>query len=174
MIEFLASAEGGIALLDVNPGLVVWTTLTFVLVLLILNRYAWKPIIKALDDRADRIHSDIERANQLKKEAESLFQQYQDRLNDLKVEAQTMIAEARKDSEGLKADILEKARKEAEEIRARSRKEIQQAMDSALEQIHQQAIDLSVEITKRVVKKSLTAEDHKKQLQEALDSISRN
>lgn len=174
MIEFLASAEGGIALLDVNPGLVVWTTLTFVLVLLILNRYAWKPIIKALDDRADRIHSDIERAGQLKKEAETLFQQYQDRLNDLKAEAQTMIAEARKDSEGLKADILEKARKEAEEIRSRSRKEIQQAMDSALEQIHKQAIELSVEITKRVVKKSLTAEDHKKQLQEALDSISRN
>lgn len=174
MIEFLASAEGGIALLDVNPGLVVWTTLTFVLVLLILNRYAWKPIIKALDDRADRIHGDIERANQLRKEAETLFQQYQDRLNDLKVEAQTMISEARKDSEALKADVLDKARKEAEEIRARSRKEIQQAMDSALEQIRQQAVDLSVEITKRVVARSMTADDHKKQLQDALDFISKN
>jgi F-type H+-transporting ATPase subunit b len=174
MIEFLASSEGGIALLDVNPGLVVWTTVTFVLVLLLLNKFAWKPIIKALDDRADRIHSDIERANQLRNEADTLFQQYQNKLNDLKGEAQEMINEGRRDAEVLKNDILEKARKEAEEIRARSRKEIQLAMDSALEEIHRQAVDLSVEITKRVVSRNMTPEDHKKQLQEALESISRN
>lgn len=174
MIEFLAASEGGIALLDVNPGLVVWTTVTFLLVLLLLNKFAWKPIIKALDDRAERIHNDIERASQLRSEADTLFQQYQNKLNDLKGEAQEIINEARKDAEVLKNDILEKARKEAEEIRARSRKEIQLAMDSALEEIHRHAVDLSVEITKRVITRNLTVEDHKKQLQEALESISRN
>jgi F-type H+-transporting ATPase subunit b len=174
MIEFLAASEGGIALLDVNPGLVVWTTVTFLLVLLLLNKFAWKPIIKALDDRADRIRNDIERAGQLRNEAEELFQQYQNKLNDLKGEAQEIINEARKDAETLKNDILEKARKEAEEIRARSRKEIQLAMDAALEEIHRQAVDLSVEITKRVITRNFTPEDHKKQLQEALESISRN
>lgn len=174
MIEYLASAEGGIAILDVNPGLVVWTTVTFVLVLLILNRFAWKPIVKALDDRANRIHGDIERAEQLRREADALFQQYQNRLNDLKGEAQDMVASARKDAENLKTEMIEKARREAEEIRSRSRKEIQLAMDAAIEQIHRQAVDLSVEITKRVVAKSLSVEDHKKQLEQALETISRN
>ncbi len=174
MIEFLAASEGGIALLDVNPGLVVWTTVTFVLVLLLLSKFAWKPIIKALDDRAEKIHSDMERANQLRSEAENLFQQYQSKLNDLKGEAQEIINEARKDAEGLKNDILDKARKEAEEIRARSRKEIQLAMDTALEEIHRQAVDLSVEITKRVISLNLSPEDHKKQLQQALETVSRN
>lgn len=174
MIEFLAAAEGGIAILDVNPGLVVWTTVTFVLVLLVLNKFAWKPIIKALDDRAERIHGDIERAEQLRREADSLFRQYQHQVEELKGEAQEMIASARRESESLKNEILEKARKEAEDIRSRSRKEIQLAMDSALEEIHRKTIDLAVEITKRVVAETFNPEDHRQQMERALESLTRN
>mgnify|MGYP001232239389 CR=1 FL=1 len=174
MIEFLAASEGGLSLLDVNPGLVVWTTITFLLVLLLLTKFAWKPIIQALDERANQIHGDIERAAQVRNEAETLFEQYQDKLNDLKTEAQEIITEARKDAEGLKNEILEKARKEAEEIRARSRKEIQLSMDAALEEIHKRAVDLSIEVTKRVVSRNFTADDHSKQLKEALQSFSKN
>lgn len=173
MIEYLA-AGGGLSVLDVNPGLVFWTSVTFLLVLLLLTKFAWKPIVKALDDRAQMIHNDIARAQQLKAEADSLFQQYQSKLTDLKNEALEIMTEARNNADLLKNEVLEKARKEGEEIRARSRKEIRLAVDAALDDIHRYAVDLSVEITKRVITNKLTPEDHKQALKEALESISRN
>jgi len=82
MLQYLA--EGGIALLDVNPGLMIWTTITFFIVFFVLRSLAWKPISQSLDARADRIHADLDRAENLKKEAEAKFEEYMQKLNSLR------------------------------------------------------------------------------------------
>ncbi|MBI3396448.1 MAG: ATP F0F1 synthase subunit B, partial [Spirochaetia bacterium] len=112
LLDYLASGDT-IALLDVNPGLVIWTTVTFTIVLLVLKRYAWKPITSALDARAEKIHADIERAETLKNEAEKKLEEHTSKVNALREESKQILAEARTDAERLKQEILESARREA-------------------------------------------------------------
>lgn len=162
---------GGIALLDINPGLVIWTTFTFILVSVLLYIFAWKKIIKALDDRAEHIESNIKEAERLKKDAEEKYQEYQNKLLDIKQEAQELLQEAKKDAEELKNSILKKAKDEAEEIRKRAQKEILLAKDSAIEDIHNYAIELSMEIAKKAINKSLSPEEHKRLLEETLKEL---
>ena len=95
MLEFIA-AEGGISLLEVNPGLAIWTTVTFLLVLFILQKFAWKPITSALDERANKIHEDLDRAERIRTDAESKLEEYMEKLNGLKEEGQDIIAEVPK------------------------------------------------------------------------------
>lgn len=73
---FLASG-GGLNLLEVNPGLVFWTVFTFLVVVLVLKKFAWDPILKALDARAEKIHGDIDKATELKTQAEELYKSYE-------------------------------------------------------------------------------------------------
>ncbi len=162
---------GGIALLDINPGLVIWTTFTFILVSVLLYIFAWKKIIKALDERSEHIENNIKEAERLKKDAEIKYQEYQNKLLDLKQEAQELLQEAKKDAEELKNNILKKAKDEAEEIRKRAQKEILLAKDSAIEDIHNYAIELSMEIAKKAINKSLSPEEHKRLLEETLKEL---
>lgn len=170
MIQYLA-AEGGIALLEVNPGLSIWTGVTFLVVLLLLHRFGWKKIVGALDARAQKVQDDIDRAEQLKKEAEAKLEEYMTKLNGLREESQELLAEARKDSEIMRDEILEAARSEADDIRARARREVDLAVDSALEKIHEEAANLSVEIASKILGSALKPEDHSRLIQETIDSV---
>ncbi|MBU43776.1 MAG: ATP synthase F0 subunit B [Spirochaetaceae bacterium] len=170
MLEFIA-AEGGISLLEVNPGLAIWTTVTFLLVLFILQKFAWKPITSALDERANKIHEDLDRAERIRTDAESKLEEYMEKLNGLKEEGQDIIAEARKDAEGLRNEILETARQEAEQIRERSRKEIDLAMDAALDKLHKDVTGLSVQIASQILGKTLSEQDHKELVEQSIKSI---
>lgn len=170
MIEYLA-AEGGIALLEVNPGLSIWTGVTFLLVLLLLHKFGWKKITEALDARAQKVHDNIDRAEQLKKEAEEKLEEYMTKLNGLRQESQELLAEARKDSEVMRNEILESARNEADEIRARARREVDLAIDAALEKIHSEAAGLSIEIASKILGSALKPEDHSRLIQETIDSV---
>lgn len=170
MLEFLA-AQGGISLLEVNPGLAIWTTVTFLLVLFILQKFAWKKITSSLDDRANKIHDDLDRAETIRKDAEAKLEEYMDKLNGLKEEGQEIIAEARKDAEALRNEILETSRKEAEQIRERSRKEIDLAMDAALDKLHKDVTTLSVQIASQILGKTLSEQDHKELVEKSIKSV---
>jgi len=169
MLQYLA--EGGIALLDVNPGLMIWTTITFFIVFFVLRSLAWKPISQSLDARADRIHADLDRAENLKKEAEAKFEEYMQKLNSLRQEGQEIIGEARKDADRLKDEILDAARKEAESVKARGIKEIELARDAALEQLHVQVVNLSTSIAGQLLGKTLNPEDHKRFITDSIQKI---
>ncbi|MCS7206195.1 MAG: F0F1 ATP synthase subunit B [Leptospiraceae bacterium] len=162
---------GGIALLEMNPGLVIWTTFTFILVAVLLYIFAWKKIIVALDQRAEYIENNIKQAEKLRIEAEQKFQEYETKLLDLKQEAQEIIQEAKKDAENLKNEIVQKAKVEAEELRRRAQKEINLAKESAIQEIHNYAIELSMEIARKAIHKTLTPEEHRRLLEETLREL---
>ena len=170
MLDFIA-AQGGISLLEVNPGLAIWTTVVFLLILFILQKFAWKPITSALDERANKVHEDLDRADRIRKDAEAKLEEYMEKLNGLKEEGQEIVAEARKDAEGLRNEILDSARKEAEQIRERSRKEIDLAMDAALDQLHKEVTTLSVQIASQVLGKVLSEKEHKDLIEQSVRSI---
>ncbi|MFN3604029.1 MAG: F0F1 ATP synthase subunit B [Leptonema sp. (in: bacteria)] len=164
---------GGIALLEINPGLVIWTTFTFVLVSLILYKFAWSKIITALDERAERIESNIKAAENLRKEAEKKFEEYQEKIANAKSEAQEILQEAKKDAEILKSDILQKAKNESEEIRRRAQKEINLAKELAVQEIHEYVIGLSLEIAKKIINKNLDMEEHKKLIEDTIQQLNK-
>lgn len=172
-LQFLAS-EGGIALLDVNPGLAIWTTVTFLVVFLVLKYFAWGPIAQALDSRAEKIHSDIDRAESIRKEAEEKLTEYMSKLDGLKDEGQKIVSEARKDAERLKEEILESARNEAEQNREQGIRDVQMAANEALDRIHREVADLSVAIAGQILGRTLNADDHKKLIEDALGKLKSN
>lgn len=170
MLEYLAG-EGGIALLDVNPGLVIWTVITFTLVMIILRVAAWKPIAGALDARAEKIHQDIDRAEGIRKDAEARLEEYNKKLEGLEQEGLEIIARSKKEAERLRDEILADAKKESDSIRARGAREVELAMDKALEQFHHQVAAVSVVAAGKIIGKELKADDHKKLIDDTIAGI---
>jgi len=165
------ASEGGLSLLSVNPGLAIWTTVTFLLVLFVLHRYAWKPIITALDERAAKIQSDLDRAEAVRKEAERKMEDYLEKLNALKEQGLEIVEEARKDANRIKEEMLEAAKNEAESMRQRGVRDIELAKDRALEELHKDVVTLSVSIASQIIGRSLKTEDHKRFVEETIKQL---
>ena len=103
-------AAGG--LLDANPGLLVWTIITFLVVVFILRAFAWNPILHALDERAEKIHGDIEKADKIRKEAEELLATYNAKITAARDEALAIVSEANSDAVKLKAKTVHETQDE--------------------------------------------------------------
>ncbi|EMY78053.1 ATP synthase F0, B subunit [Leptospira weilii serovar Ranarum str. ICFT] len=164
-------AAKGLSLLDVNPGLVVWTLVTFLVVVLVLKKFAWDVILKALDERAETVRNDIEKASELRSEAEALLKDYEARLNSAKDEANAIVAEAKSDALKLKDKLLEETNQEVRYQRDQAVKEIELAKGKALEQLKTQFVDMTITVASKVLEKQLKAEDYKTFIETELDKL---
>ncbi len=126
-MEFLK--EG---LLRVDPGLMLWTIITFIVLLLILWKAAWRPIVDALDARAEKIRFEIDNAERTRQEADKLLTQHKAMMDNARNEASQIIAKGREEAEKIKNEIVEKAATESRTIADRAKKEIDLAKDKAL------------------------------------------
>jgi len=158
-------------LLRVEPGLLLWTIITFVVLLLILWKAAWKPVVEALDARAEKVRSDIENADKSRQEAEKLLAQHREMMNNAKSEAANIIADGRNEAEKMKNDIITKATSEARDLSDRARKEIELAKDKALAEIKEEVVVLSTEIAAKIINKNLKADDQKALVEETLNKV---
>ncbi|AXX16352.1 MULTISPECIES: F0F1 ATP synthase subunit B [Leptospira] len=164
-------AAKGLSLLDVNPGLVVWTLITFLVVVLVLKKFAWDVILKALDERAQTVQNDIEKASELRLEAEALLKDYEARLNSAKDEANAIVAEARSDALKLKNKLLEETNQEVKAQKDQAVKEIELAKGKALEQLQTQFVEMTITIAGKVLEKQLKAEDYKAFIETELNKL---
>lgn len=153
-------AAEGLDLLSVNPGLVFWTLVTFLIVVIILWAFAWKPIIHALDERADKIHGDIDRADKMRKEAEESLQTYQQKLAEANNEASNIIETAKNDANSLKNKTIEETQKEIQAMREQSLQDIELSKQKAVQEIQEKVVELSVSIAGQILEKQLKKEDH--------------
>ncbi|XDD51275.1 F0F1 ATP synthase subunit B [Leptospira sp. WS92.C1] len=158
-------------LLKVNPGLVVWTLVTFLVVVLVLKKFAWDVILKALDERADAVQNDIKKASELRSEAEALLKDYEARLNSAKDEANAVIAEAKSDALKLKTKLLEETNQEVKSQKDQAVKEIELAKGKALEQLQSQLVEMTITVAGKVLEKQLKAEDYKAFIETELDKL---
>ena len=148
-------------LLAVNPGLLIWTVITFSVVLTVLWLFAWKPIIAALDSRNEKVEGDLQKSKELREEAEKLLMDYEKKLDSIKSEANQLIDEGRKDAEVLKEKILKEAREEAERINVRTEQDIHQAKLRALDEIENSVVDMTVSALSKILTQEVKAETHK-------------
>lgn len=164
-------AGGGLNLLAVNPGLMIWTLVTFLTVLTILWRFAWKPIATALDSRSDKIESDLEKSQKLREEAEQLLAEYKDKLDSAKSEASQLIDQARKAAEEQREKILKETRAEAEAEKQRSLREIEQAKLTAINDLEDHVVDTTITVLSRVMGNHVDASAHKAMIQDEVKTI---
>lgn len=165
-------AEAQPSLLAGDIGNVVWTVLIFVLVLVILGKYAWGPILSTLQTRESFIHEALAKAKRDRDEAEARLKQYEERLAGARAEATAIVEEGRRDAEVVKRKIEAAAKVEADKMIDRARREIQIATVTATRELYDLSARLATDMAARVIGRELSAKDHERLIAEAIDGIS--
>ncbi len=158
-------------LLRVDPGLLLWTVITFLVMMAILWKVAWRPIIDAMDARAEKVRFEIDNAERTRQEAEKLLAQHKTMMDNSRNEAAQIIAKGRDEAERMKNEIVEKASAESKAIADRAKKEIELAKDKAIIDIKTEVVVLSTEIASKIISKNIKAEDQKALVEEALNKM---
>jgi F-type H+-transporting ATPase subunit b len=158
-------------LVQVDPGLFIWTILTFLVLLTLLAKFAWRPLLQSLEARQETIRKSLADAEKARQELERLNQESETIINRARVEAETIVGASRADAERLRGELREKARAEAEGIVRNAERQIQLETARALEQIRNEAADLSVAIASKIIQKNLTKEDNERLIDEALKQL---
>jgi F-type H+-transporting ATPase subunit b len=158
-------------LFSVEPGLMIWTIITFLVVLLILRATAWKPIMVALAEREAKIEGAIAEASRIKNDAEQLHAKYQTLLDRAKDDARSILDEARRDGIALQEELRGRAKQEAEEFKARAHREIELQKESAIKEIWDQTAGLATLLASRVLGRSLQTSDQERLTKELLTGM---
>jgi F-type H+-transporting ATPase subunit b len=161
-------AKGGLSPFAGDVGNAVWTLTIFVIVVAVLGKFAWGPILKLLQDREEFIHKALADAKRDREEAEARLKEYSDKLQAARGEAATMLQDARRDGERLREEMRQKAKAEAETIVRNAERQIQFETARALQQIRHEAADLSVMIASKLIQRNLTKEDNERLIDDAL------
>jgi F-type H+-transporting ATPase subunit b len=166
-----AEAEGTPNLFAGDLGNVVWTVAIFVLVLVVLGKFAWGPLLKALQARESFIHDALARAKRDRDEAEARLREYEERLASARAEATAIVDEGRRDAEVVKRKIEEAAKVEADKMIDRARREVHLATVTATRELYDLSARLATDLAARVLGREITAKDHERLISEAIDGI---
>ena len=158
-------------LIDVVPGLMIWTLVCFAITFFVLRKFAFGPIQKTIDDRRERIRSSVEEAEHARAEARRLLEEHKALIAQSKNEAGEILAEARKVADSQR----DRAREEIEVDRQRrledTRKQIEAETARALEQIRSEVAELTLVATSKVTGKVLDREDHRRLIDDAIGEL---
>jgi F-type H+-transporting ATPase subunit b len=154
-----------------NVGNALWTLIIFVIVVVVLGKFAWGPILSLLKQREDFIHKSLSDAKHDRDEAEARLKEYAARLQSAQVEAVGIIEEARRDAERLRQELRERARSEADTMIKNAERQIDLQTTRAVQQLRQEAVDLSVTIASKILQRSISKEDNEKLIADALRQI---
>lgn len=147
------------ALIPKVPEVLI-SLVSFAILFGILAKFAFPPITKTLDERAAKIRESLEKAEETRVEAERLLEEYKQQLAEARHEATQVIEQGRKVAESMKAEILAKAREEAEAERAKALDAIRAEKAAAMAELQQQVADLSIAVAGKVIGASLSRADH--------------
>ena len=161
------------SLVDVRPGLIFWTLVTFFLVALLLRRVAWGPILKVVDEREKAIAASIESAKRERAEAERLLAEQKDAIQKARAEGAEMMRRNAEDVEKLRNELISKARAEAEAQKTDALREIQNEKAKAVNDVKNIAAELAIQIAERLLNERLDATKQKELASQDLAEISR-
>ncbi len=163
--------EGGSFLVSPGLGLMIWTLVLFLFTMWVLSKVAFPKIQEALDKRAKAIAESIEAAERQRKESDELLAEYRERLTEAREQADDIMARARKAAETAEAEAKTAGREKGEELVAAAQREIDAATRRSLGQIRKEVADLTVLATEKVTRKSLSEDDQRRLVEEALSEV---
>ena len=165
------AGEGKVEFYPGDLGQAIAALLIFIVLLAILGRWAWKPLIVQLRRREESIASAIERSEAQQREAEDLLNHYRSRLESVEVEAKGLLDRGRRQADTEREEILAAARADAQQATARAREEIERAKRTALEDLQRTTAQLATEIAERVLVANLDEAQHDRLMEDALGEI---
>jgi F-type H+-transporting ATPase subunit b len=169
--EAAGEEGGGSFLVSPGLGLMIWTLVLFLFTMWVLSKLAFPKIQEALDRRAKVIAESIDAAERQRKESEELLAEYRARLAEAREQADDIMARARKAAETAEAEAIAEGKQKREELVSTAKRDIEAETRRALEQIRTEVADLTVLATEKVTRKSLTADDQKRLVEEALSEV---
>jgi F-type H+-transporting ATPase subunit b len=163
--------SGGSFLVSPSLGLMIWTLLLFGATLLILQKLVFPRISDALERRSRAIEESIDHAERTKREADELLEEYRARLREAREQAEDITARARKAADSLQDQAKSDATKQREELLAATRRDIEAETRRAIDEIRKEVANLTVMATEKITRKSLTPDDHRRLIEEALAEV---
>ena len=166
-----AEGGGGGNIFSGDLGNMIWTLVIFALVLFVLGKYAWGPILDGLQSREKFIRDSLSEARADREAAEARLKEYEARLAEARAEASAIVDEGKRDAEVVRQTIEDSAKDEAGKIVARARREIDLAKEAAVQEIYGLTGELAIDIASRVIRKELDPQDHERLIDEAAQKI---
>lgn len=161
-------------LLSINSGMVYWTVFVFVLLLVLLGKFAWKPMLAAIDEREAKISGDLEQAEKAKNEADKSLAELNKRLEDARNEADEIISTSRSAAETLSETLKQDAKDEASKILENAQKAIKAEKDSALNELRSEVTELAVGAANKIILANLDAKGQEKLVDSFIKEMPKN
>jgi len=172
---FLASSEeGGGGLLSVNPGLAFWTVITFLLLLFLLSKFAWKPILSALTEREKQIEDSLKMADSAREEAKKMMEDNKVFIQKAEEEARKIVEKSREFAENMKNQIIEDSKNQAQKIIDNAKKESSRLQQEMFTELKNEIANISVDIAERIIKEKTDSQTNKVVIEKYLKEISKN
>lgn len=165
--------QGASALITPEIGLMFWTLVTFLILLVLLAKFAWGPILKAMNAREDGIRGEIDNARKEREEAQRLLDEHRALLNQARKERAEAVEAGRRDAERLKADILEDARKQREQLVQSAQVQIDAGLRQARSELKGEAADLAIRAAGKLIGSSLDNATQRKLVEDYLADLER-
>jgi len=159
----------GITDLGINGPSLIAYLINFVLLLGILTLFAYKPLLRVLDQRSERIRESLEAADRARDEASSSRQAIEEQLNEARREGQRLLDQAREASDRYRGEEMDRARQEAEAFVERARSDIQRERDAAIQEVRANFGDLAITAAERVIRRSLDRQAHEELIFQVLE-----
>jgi len=158
-------------LIQVTPGLMIWTIVCFLVTLFVLKRFAFGPIQQAIDERRERIRRSLEEADNAREEARKLLEEHRKLISGAQTDAEEILSEARRVAEANERRMREELEADRQRRLEETRKQIDAETRRALEAIRAEVVDLSMLAASKVTRKSLDDADHKRLIEEAVGDL---
>ena len=159
------------ALIQVTPGLMIWTIVAFLITLFVLWKYAFGPIQKMIDERREAIRRAIESAEEARDEAQRLLEEHKRLIAEARGQGEAILAEARKTRESMEQRMREETEADRQRRLEETRRQVESETRRALEQIRAEVADLSLIAAEKVTRRSFADEDHRRLIEEAVGEL---
>jgi len=156
---------------DINPGLTIWTSVVFVLLVLILGKFAWKPLLQTLKEREDKIRESLEQAEKARAEAAELMKQNERNIARAEEEYRRIVREARALGDKMREEIVGKARQQAQHDLQSAKDEIRRDIEAAKQQLRGEVADLAIKAAGMILDETLDEAKHKKIVDNVMNQL---
>lgn len=158
-------------MLELQTTLIFWVIVSFGIMVLVLAKFAFPPLVKVLEDRERKIRESIEQAEQIKTDAEHLLKGYEEKLAEARAEAQKMIADGKELGERIRAEIVQKSEEEAKRMIAKAEEQINLDVEQARKDLRAEVGSISVDLASKVIERELDMKSHEELIEKYLSEV---
>lgn len=174
LLAFSGGGESSGGLLDVNPGLIFWVVITFLFLLFLLKKIAWKPILNSLDEREKFIKNSLDNAEKAQLDAEKLLEENKANLARAEEDAQNVIAQGREYAEKIKVQMLEESKSEASKMIKEAKAEIERKNQESFNKLKDQVAEIAIEAAEKIIRANLDKEKQTELIDKYLKDLNKN